>query len=888
MPASLHVDQIQARLLRLAIVFLSLFALALTLAPTVRLRLETISVNQEQLPWQHWTGLLVWTIVFAILHRQTMHSLPDRDPFLLPVTALLSGWGLLSQFRLEDEFGWRQTAWIVVTGLLLTLALRRLPNLSFLRRYKYVWLTGGLLLTGLTFLFGTNPLGYGPRLWLGCCGIYLQPSEPLKLLLIIYLAAYLADRQLFLRTLATIPVKVRLQPSLLPVLAPSLLMTGLALSIMLVQRDLGTASILLFLYACIVFLSMNNFRVLISSLVALGVSGIAGYILFDVVRLRVDAWLNPWADPAGRSYQIVQSLLAVANGGWLGRGPGLGSPGLVPISHSDFIFSSIIEETGLLGGIALLALVALLTQRGMRAALHAPDLFQRLLAGGVTAYLCGQTILIIGGNLRLLPLTGVTLPFVSYGGSSLVTSFTALLILLFISNPGEDSVKIQYATRPFRYLNAFLLLGLAAAALVLGYWTAVRGPDLLIRTDNPRRSISDRYVQRGGIYDRNGEPLTVTEGQPGTYAREVVYTDLAPVIGYTHPVYGQSGLEASLDNWLRGLEGYPITTLFWDYLRYGTPPAGLDLRLTIDLNLQRRADELLGENIGAVVLMDAQYGDLLTLASHPTFDPNRLDEQWGTLIDDATAPFLNRVSLGQYPPGASLVPILVAAAYDRNISIDMSLLSGQETDCVNLPDEAGVLNPLGSGCSSFAAALGESLGTTNLLEIFRESGFYNQPQVYLPALISSEPMEVSLPSSTALDLEPDLLVSPLQMALAAASLSNGGVRPAPKLLLAVNTPDQGWMAVSSISEPHPVFTSLAAQAAAQDLSSSDLPIWQSFALGFSPLQAADNQITWYLGGTLPSWQGRPLVVVVLVEKDDPALANNIGLSMLRAATGLTP
>ena len=173
--------------------------------------------------------------------------------------------------------------------------------------------------------------------------------------------------------------------------------------------------------------------ILISTLI-LVFMGVAGYYLVDIIRARIDSWVNPWIDPEGSSYQVIQSILAIANGGLDGRGPGLGSPALVPVAISDFIYAAIAEETGLIGTVGLITIFAILLIRGLRTAICAPDIFRRLLAAGVTAYLGVQALLIIGGNLRLLPLTGVTLPFISYGGSSLLTSFVALLILLLISN----------------------------------------------------------------------------------------------------------------------------------------------------------------------------------------------------------------------------------------------------------------------------------------------------------------------------------------------------------------------------------------------------------------------------------------------------------------------
>ncbi|HSO27853.1 MAG TPA: FtsW/RodA/SpoVE family cell cycle protein, partial [Anaerolineales bacterium] len=203
--------KLQRRLLTLAALFLGAYALALTLAPFVRQR----SWNADLL-WQHWIGYLVWLALFYVVQRAAAQRLPQADPFLIPIAALLSGWGLLSIFRLFPAFGLRQAAWLTVAAAVLVAGMGLSSRLGFLRRYKYLWLTSGLLLTGLTLVFGANPLGYGPRMWLGCCGIYLQPSEPLKLLLIIYLAAYLADRQPLAKA-------AQAAPPLLPLLAPTLI-----------------------------------------------------------------------------------------------------------------------------------------------------------------------------------------------------------------------------------------------------------------------------------------------------------------------------------------------------------------------------------------------------------------------------------------------------------------------------------------------------------------------------------------------------------------------------------------------------------------------------------------------------------------------------------------
>jgi cell division protein FtsW (lipid II flippase) len=753
-------DKLQGRLLSLAAAFLTFYALALTLSPAVRARSWQVDYR-----WDHWVGLVIWLLIFSLAHSQALRHLPERDPFILPIVGLLSGWGMLTIWRLLPMFGLRQSLWILVAGGVLIAGLRLPTDLSFLRRYKYLWLTGSLLLTALTLFFGVNPMGYGPRMWLGCCGVYLQPSEPLKLLLIAYLAAYLADHYPFLLLESPAPTapgapEVRSPGArlrLLPLLAPTLLMTGLALVLLGVQRDLGTAVVFLVLYSVILYAASGHKSVWIIAALGIVLAGIAGYWLFDIVRLRVDAWLNPWLDPSGGAFQIVQSLLAIANGGMFGRGPGVGNPGLVPLVHSDLVFAAISEEFGLFGAVGLLLVIALFASRTLRVSLNAADPYSRYLAMGLTAYLVGQSFLIIAGGIRLLPLTGITLPFVSYGGSSLLVSFISGLLLLLISSRTRDMpVRLPLANL-YPKLGGVLFAALAVAALACGWWAVVRGEDLLSRTDNPRLAIADRWVHRGTILDRHNYAINASVGNPGELERRNYYPDLSNVVGYTNPVYGQSGLEASLDDALRGIKYNPGLMVWWNRLLYGQPPPGLDVRLSLDLDIQSLADRLLGGSKGALVLLNATSGEILSMASHPTFDANKLVEQWGMLVDDPDSPLLNRATQGLYPVGA----------------LDKSLL-------------------------------GQSLS---------ELGFNSIPRVGLPG----EDLVIGLNQG----------FSPIQIALASAALTANGVAPAPLLVAAINTSQSGWVVPPSLAEPRQVLSAEDARSIALSRAVSSLDIWES-------------------------------------------------------------
>ncbi len=852
----------QRRLLRLAAAFLFLFSVNLTLAPAVRLH-----TWQADYPYAHWLGFVVWLIGFTILHRQLVKLIPEADPFLLPSAALLSGWGLLTIWRLDSTMGLKQTLWLAIAILLFGLGLRLRHLLPLLRRYKYLWLTSGLLLTILTFFIGTYPNGSGPGLWLNFGGIYLQPSEPLKLLLIIYLASYLADH---------LPVSFRI----LPLLAPTLLIIVVALAVLVAQRDLGTASIFLIIYTATLYLSFGRKRLLAISIIALAGAGILGYQLFDVVRLRVDAWLNPWLDPAGRSYQIVQSIMAVASGGLLGRGPGLGSPGLVPVSASDFIFSAIAEETGLLGAVGVLLIIALLVGRTFSSALASTNNFHRYLASSLGAYLAAQSILIIGGNLRLLPLTGVTLPFVSYGGSSLVTAFAALLILVNIHPRSENEPAPLPKPAPYLVVSGVAFISLLLLGLLVIWWGLFRQNDLLARTDNLRRTIADRYVPRGSILDRNNRPIHRTIGEPGSYRREYLYPALSPITGYSDPTYGLAGLESSQDDYLRGLQANPSHIIWWQYLVYGQPPPGLNLRLSINLDIQAQADQLLAGHKGAVVLLNANTGEIISISSQPSFDPNTLEETWNEIIANPDAPLINRAVQGQYPPGPALSPFLLADALSFGglpslpSELGYSLPGAIPLDCAVAPPEPYTWGEIiRAGCPAAPLWMGKRYSADELGALFQSLGFSDASAVGLP---SAAPVNPAIESAELASVgQENLLVTPMQMALAAAALSNEGIQPSPLLTLAVETPHQDWVALPH-GASNAALPSIGVTTALNLLTRPGELHWQALAVA----RTAETPITWYLAGTTDKWRGSPIALAVVLEENNPATAEAIGRALI--------
>jgi cell division protein FtsW (lipid II flippase) len=367
-----------------------------------------------------------------------------EDQVLLPVAALLSGVGLVMARRLEPDLlarygsvysgiALKQVVW-VLGGVALLAAVSFFPwRMHWLKHYRYSWLLLGLLLVVIAAVFGVER--NGARLWLSFGAFQFQPVELLKILLVVYLATYLDERRnligasYYLRGL-------RLPP--LPYLFPILLMWGLTIGLIIVQKDLGAALLFFTIFLAMFYLLTGRSAYVVAGLVAFALGASALYPLFGHVQVRVDAWRDPWADPLGKGYQMVQALYSLASGGWAGVGLGLGDPTTVPESHTDFIFTALGEELGLVGTLGLLLCYALFALRGYQIALRTRDGFQQLLAAGLTTAIVAQALIITAGTTGLIPLTGITLPFISYGGSSTLVNFAMVGILMRVSAPNKS------------------------------------------------------------------------------------------------------------------------------------------------------------------------------------------------------------------------------------------------------------------------------------------------------------------------------------------------------------------------------------------------------------------------------------------------------------------
>ena len=383
-------------------------------------------------------------LAFVITGRRT-------DQILLPATGLLGGLSLLLMARLPQglavqSFGGRELAlaelqllWLSISFVLLGVIAIVVRSDGWLRYYKYSWAAAGVVLLLLVFVLGeeTN----GARLSIRLGPIAGQPSELLKVILVVFLAAYLADNRPLLAGTSTKLGPISLPP--LPYLLPMLAMWGLALAIVIVQRDLGAALLFFTVFLALLYVATQRVSYVILGVLLFLAGSLVLYQLFGHVRDRIDIVLDPFADPQGRGFQIIRALYAFGRGGVLGTGLGAGLPQVgerpaIPAIHTDFVFAALAEELGLVGAFAILGLYLVLAERGLRIAIGAADDFRALLAAGLTLVVVVQAAIIIGGNAKLFPLTGITLPFISYGGSSLLANSIVVGLLLALSDRGVE------------------------------------------------------------------------------------------------------------------------------------------------------------------------------------------------------------------------------------------------------------------------------------------------------------------------------------------------------------------------------------------------------------------------------------------------------------------
>lgn len=642
---------------------------------------------------------------FLIAHFAIRKLAPNSDPALLPITFALSGIGIAFVTRLAPNAAPRQLIWMFAGVAMLVLVLLLVRNIDRLSSYKYTLMIVGVLLLLSPMLPGIGQEINGSRLWLSLAGFSFQPGEIAKICIVLFLAAYLAQNREML-SVFTWKVGPFNLPSL-PTLIPLLAMWALAFLIVVLEKDLGSALVLFLVFLVMLYVATGKKFYVICGVLLAGVAAVLLFFMFSHVQTRVDIWLDPFADAQNSGYQLVQSIFSLADGDLFGVGIGRGMSDVIPYVESDFIFSAIGEETGLLGASGVLLLYLCFAIRGILTAARAKSDVSSFIAVGTTSIVILQAFIIVGGVTRLIPLTGITLPFISQGGSSLLAGF---IIVAFLLRVGDEATGIgkemSNATQTSLHANSVLgrvslgkrltntmIVFSALFALLVANLTFI----MVINADEYRSMPGNGHTiakeasnERGTISTYDGVVLAESiEGEDGKFVRQYPAGNLAShIVGYYSEKFGTSGIEASMNETLKGSQNYASWTDVINSLA-GISSPGNDVKLTINSKIQEAAQNALEGYSGACVAIDPQTGAVLALASSPTYNAQDIDsimKEAAQATSGESSVLLNRATQALYSPGSTFKIVTLSSALKDGITTEDSIYeSPASMDIGNAP-----------------------------------------------------------------------------------------------------------------------------------------------------------------------------------------------------------
>ncbi len=641
---------------------------------------------------------------FAAAHIGVRIFAPGADPAILPVVFTLSGIGITFVTRLQPDASLGQVVFLFLGVALMVGTLAVVKNLEVVKRYKYVLGIAGIILLVLPMFIGTEI--YGSKLWIKIGGFQFQPGEFAKVLIVLFLAGYLAENRELLSISNRTVLGIKFPR--LRLLYPLFIVWGVCLLVVAFERDLGSALLFYTIFLIMLYVATGRVSYVIIGLALLAVGAFGMYQIMSHVQVRVAIWLAPFSDAQNLGYQIGQSLFSLADGGLAGVGIGKGMADIIPVVASDMIFAAIGEEMGLLGGSAVLLLFMLFAVRGLTTAARAKSDLAAFSAAGLTAAISFQAFTIVGGVTKLIPLTGVTLPFMSQGGSSLLASFVIVALLLRagdeatgrsteIANTSTDLATAGYRTtvrgshmrRPAldtpesgllgrvalaNRLTRTVFLFTALFAVLIGnitYIQVIKASEYQDMPSNNHTINKARFIKRGSIITADGLTLAESIQQAdGTYARSYPNGNLAAhVVGYYSQQYGTMGIENTQNDTLTGSKDYSSWQNALNSLA-GISEPGNSVQLTIDSRIQRAAEQALAGRVGAIVALDPRSGAVLAWASAPTFDNTNIQAaiEAANASGGADTSMYDRATLALYTPGSTFKVLTLASALENGLA----------------------------------------------------------------------------------------------------------------------------------------------------------------------------------------------------------------------------
>ena len=801
-----------------------------------------------------WLYTALMMIGFFILHVILRKGFPSADPYILPCIYLLAGLGAIELFSIKDPLRDTYVFPMQVKGILAGIIVAMVPLSAKFRslrlwRYTYMYALLAVGLTILQALFGTGPGGAKLALF------GFQPGEITKIALTLFVASYLAERWGLL--LDKTGPKRALQLPLFRDIGPLVVMYLLSLATFLLVKDMGPMLVLFGMFVAMLYAATGKPAFVGVGVVLVSVTGWLAYTLgLGVFDVRVDMWLHPWNNSHANGMQLGQALWGLGTGGAWGSGLGLGNPDFMARSGSDLIFASIGEELGLVGSAAILVLCGILVVRGIKIALHARTDFDRFLAAGFTLLLGIQTTIIIFGVIGLLPLTGVTLPFVAYGRSSVIASFFIAGLLLTISSNGtRDTSGVRVEThRALRGLATglvVLIVGVGMGRLlwiqgiradqVAGNTVTTPDSDGYVRAHiNPRLRTIEAAIPRGTIYDRNGKPLATSRPSElsalGRASDERYYpygSSFSHLVGYLNSrCGGPVGFEKWRNGDLRGFDDYSVLLPIYRLRNFPYHPKleGKDVRLTIDAELQETVEKALRKYAGSVrdhrtgvrkhkgaaVVLDVYTGEVLAAVAIPNFDPNGLSPgRWMAYNGDKSGEsvFFDRALNGVYPPGSTFKLVTAAAALENGLGDfayncrhqveKVRWKSGRKTYSRKRITDLEEMRPHGltglakairASCNLYFAHLGIELGADRLYDMAHK---FRLSRIALPKKLVEDLPDNAYGQGV-------IQVTPLEMARVVAAIANGGIMMKPQFVKDVRLGDEVFETVEPAEMGRPL------------------------------------------------------------------------------------
>ncbi|MCR5032227.1 MAG: FtsW/RodA/SpoVE family cell cycle protein [Lachnospiraceae bacterium] len=707
--------------------------------------------------------LFTYVVLFFVIY-------PGIHPLILNSTCMLLAISMIILTRLNFDRGKRQCFMIIVSAVLSLFIPFLMGKLKEYARFELAIGVIGVAALASVYMLGSYT--GGSKLYIQLLGFNLQVSEFVKILYVFMLAGILSKRKDLAGVL------------LAGVIAAAHVM------LLVFSRDLGSALILYLVFVLMVFVGSGKWLYLPLGGLVLGAASYVAYFHFSHFRTRVMAFLNPWDVIDKEGYQITQSLFAISGGGLFGRGLFKGTSKSIPNVMTDFIFSAITEEMGLITAVCIILIYFALFLTILRLSVHLKTTYHKLITFGCGCLLAIQVFLIVGGDTRFLPMTGITLPLMSYGGNSVMATlflFSVIQGLVLLdekeNRPAPD--KQQY-TR-YRRQNLGVAFSFMSLFLVMtGYivWYALTNEQVLMENDyNGRTAVLAQENSRGSIYSADGEVLAYTdEDGKRIYPFGCLFSH---VVGYCQK--GKSGIEDAMNYFLVSSDLSETEKL--SYAREDKKYPGDSVTTTLQTKIQETAEKALGAYKGAVIVTDPKTGEILAMVSRPDFDPNEIGEIWESITEDEdNSVLVNRVTQGAYPPGSTF-KILTALEYIRenpttyeNYSFDCHGSFTWENaliHCYHGTSHGSVdfTRSFAKSCNSSFANIGSTLdwnsfGTTLQSLLFNSDLPYDLPSVH-SKVSATEDMASYAKLQTSIG-QGTTAMSPLHLNMITCAIANGG------------------------------------------------------------------------------------------------------------------